>query len=361
MDFAQKNYGFNLPTTTLTDYNCFGMEMEGRTYSESVSSKYPFGFQGQQSEDELYGEGNASFFKYRISDNRLGRFFSIDPLAAKYPHNSPYAFSENRVIDAIELEGLESLTQTTWIRENWMGNGKTEMVVINSQMVYDYSLPQSNNFYQTIHDETTGETYTMVWEGITVTAPAKSSEPSTPSSPTPSSNDVSTMQFLCGWMDGLNASLQGSTYGDGEDWITGGGFGVEGNFSFGQFTYGMKLETYSTTEWNVGLSFDIYQDIRLGVSGSENGWGSTFTNLQPSAGGQVYMYGQTSNSNSNNYGQFQTSLGPVQAGGNTNGKYTVGVGVSTGSSSGSSSKMEQRLRTSFFKGKTGTKNLQGGN
>lgn len=35
------------------------------------------------------------------------RFFAIDPLAAKYPHNSPYAFSENRVIDGIELEGLE--------------------------------------------------------------------------------------------------------------------------------------------------------------------------------------------------------------------------------------------------------------
>lgn len=66
-----------------------------------------FGFQGQESEDELYGEGNASFFKYRISDNRLGRFFAIDPLAAKYPHNSPYAFSENRVIDGVELEGLE--------------------------------------------------------------------------------------------------------------------------------------------------------------------------------------------------------------------------------------------------------------
>ena len=36
------------------------------------------------------------------------RFLSVDPLAAKYPHNSPYAFSENRVIDAVELEGLES-------------------------------------------------------------------------------------------------------------------------------------------------------------------------------------------------------------------------------------------------------------
>jgi len=31
----------------------------------------------------------------------------VDPLAPKYPHNSPYAFSENRVVDGVELEGLE--------------------------------------------------------------------------------------------------------------------------------------------------------------------------------------------------------------------------------------------------------------
>src|SRR5690554_2666053 len=66
-----------------------------------------FGFQGQEAENEIWGEGNASFYKYRISDNRLGRFFSVDPLHAQYPHNSPYAFSENRVIDGVELEGLE--------------------------------------------------------------------------------------------------------------------------------------------------------------------------------------------------------------------------------------------------------------
>lgn len=43
-----------------------------------------------------------------MHDPRLGRFFAIDPLAPKYPHNSPYAFSENMVIHMIELEGLES-------------------------------------------------------------------------------------------------------------------------------------------------------------------------------------------------------------------------------------------------------------
>ena len=42
-----------------------------------------------------------------MHDPRVGRFFATDPLEKKYPHNSPYAFSENRVIDSQELEGLE--------------------------------------------------------------------------------------------------------------------------------------------------------------------------------------------------------------------------------------------------------------
>lgn len=42
-----------------------------------------------------------------MHDPRLGSFFAVDPLAWQYPYNSPYAFSENRVVDEIELEGLE--------------------------------------------------------------------------------------------------------------------------------------------------------------------------------------------------------------------------------------------------------------
>ncbi|GGZ48964.1 hypothetical protein GCM10008088_07870 [Mesonia mobilis] len=60
-------------------------------------------------DNEVKGEGNSSNFKYRMHDPRVGRFFAIDPLSAKYPWNSPYAFSENRVIDGIELEGKEIL------------------------------------------------------------------------------------------------------------------------------------------------------------------------------------------------------------------------------------------------------------
>ncbi|OED44986.1 hypothetical protein AB832_01660 [Flavobacteriaceae bacterium (ex Bugula neritina AB1)] len=71
------------------------------------SSDYRYGFQGQEKDDEIKGEGNSLNYKFRMHDPRIGRFFALDPLAAKYAYNSPYAFSENMVIHGVELEGLE--------------------------------------------------------------------------------------------------------------------------------------------------------------------------------------------------------------------------------------------------------------
>lgn len=81
------------------------MQMPGRNAS---TGDYRYGFQGQETDNEITGSESHIAFKYRIHDARLGRFLSLDPLAPDYPHNSPYAFSENLVISHIELEGAES-------------------------------------------------------------------------------------------------------------------------------------------------------------------------------------------------------------------------------------------------------------
>ena len=78
------------------------MLMPSRHYDVS---NYLFGFQGQIKDDEVKGVGNSINYKYRVHDPRIGRFLSLDPLAPEYPFYSPYAFSGNRVIDAVELEG----------------------------------------------------------------------------------------------------------------------------------------------------------------------------------------------------------------------------------------------------------------
>ena len=68
---------------------------------------YRYGFQGQEQDDEIKGEGNSVNYKYRMHDPRVGRFFAVDPLDHEYPFYSPYSFSGNRVLDRIEREGLE--------------------------------------------------------------------------------------------------------------------------------------------------------------------------------------------------------------------------------------------------------------
>ncbi|MBL7897287.1 MAG: hypothetical protein JNJ99_02045 [Crocinitomicaceae bacterium] len=75
-----------------------------------LKSGYRYSFQGQEKDDEVAGASNSISYTYRMHDVRVGRFFAVDPLAGSYPWNSPYAFSENRIMDALELEGLESIT-----------------------------------------------------------------------------------------------------------------------------------------------------------------------------------------------------------------------------------------------------------
>lgn len=97
----------------------FGPLVAGRN---NRTNGYRFGFQGQEKDNEIYGaEGTALSFEYRVHDARVGRFLSVDPLWAKYPWNSSYAFAENKVIQFIELEGLE-------IAESAANSGSTNKV-----------------------------------------------------------------------------------------------------------------------------------------------------------------------------------------------------------------------------------------
>ncbi len=60
---------------------------------------YSFSFNGQERDDEVAGVGNAYDFGARIYDARLGKWFSIDPLAVKQPDWSPYkAFLDNPIV-----------------------------------------------------------------------------------------------------------------------------------------------------------------------------------------------------------------------------------------------------------------------
>jgi RHS repeat-associated protein len=61
---------------------------------------------------ELKGEGNSLNYTFRMHDPRIGRFFAVDPLTAKFPHLTPYQFASNSPIVLRELEGLEGKMYT---------------------------------------------------------------------------------------------------------------------------------------------------------------------------------------------------------------------------------------------------------
>jgi RHS repeat-associated protein len=77
--------------------------MPGRRFSAGGS--YRYGFNGKENDKEVEGQQDYGF---RILDNRLGRFKSIDPLTKKYPELTPYQFASNCPIEAIDLDGLEA-------------------------------------------------------------------------------------------------------------------------------------------------------------------------------------------------------------------------------------------------------------
>ena len=105
----QTKQTLNLSTTNinLRQRRPFSAKLTLTNSAKKLRTNYIFGFQNQEMDDEVKGEGNSVNYKYRMHDPRLGRFFAIDPLSKDYPYYSPYQFGGNRPVDCVELEGLE--------------------------------------------------------------------------------------------------------------------------------------------------------------------------------------------------------------------------------------------------------------
>lgn len=138
-----------------SDYYPFGSLMPGRY---SGGSDYRYGFNGQEMDDEVKNAtGTHLNFKFRGYDPRLGKFWSVDPLAKDYPWNSPYAFAENDVIRSIDLEGAEKLIQInnkqtmkssllTLKTAGALGSGVLEVSIsVNGSASLQYAAPVNYN------------------------------------------------------------------------------------------------------------------------------------------------------------------------------------------------------------------------
>jgi RHS repeat-associated protein len=81
------------------------MQMPGRQNSYGTGVEYRYGFQGQEKDDEVKGEGNSYNFGARMHDPRVGRFLSLDAHSDKYVGISPYSFVANSPLIYIDPDG----------------------------------------------------------------------------------------------------------------------------------------------------------------------------------------------------------------------------------------------------------------
>lgn len=97
------------PLLEETHYYPFGLTMHGIS-SKALAFGDPENKKNKFQNQELNDDFGINYyeFKYRNHDPQIGRFIQIDPLSSEYVHNSTYAFSENKVTNHVELEGLEA-------------------------------------------------------------------------------------------------------------------------------------------------------------------------------------------------------------------------------------------------------------
>lgn len=110
------------------------------------SNEYRYGFQGQEKDDEIKGEGNSLNFKFRMHDPRVGRFFASDPLMHRFPWYSPYQFSGNSPILFAEFEGLERYYAGDGSLIGQWGINPLPLMVVSDKTVSD-RMKENNNDY----------------------------------------------------------------------------------------------------------------------------------------------------------------------------------------------------------------------
>ncbi len=125
-----------------------------------------YGFQGQEKDDEIKGEGNSINYKYRMhslfreyGNARVGRFFAVDPLTFSYPHYTPYSFSGNKLIAYRELEGLEEYYSADGTQLGKVGSS-TEKRVVNEDIHW--------RIFSDVRDNFSNGLESMSYAGVTV-------------------------------------------------------------------------------------------------------------------------------------------------------------------------------------------------
>ncbi|MGH1337907.1 MAG: polymorphic toxin-type HINT domain-containing protein [Aureispira sp.] len=89
-------------------YHPFGWEISDRSFSADM---YRFGFNGKENDSD-FGNQLIQDYGFRLYNPAIAKFLSTDPLSPSYPELTPYQFASNTPIAAIDVDGLEGVTNT---------------------------------------------------------------------------------------------------------------------------------------------------------------------------------------------------------------------------------------------------------
>ena len=132
------------------NYYPYGEEISKQTWTGGYNLPSLFGYNGMLKDNHIAGEGNAYYTLFREYDPILGRWWSADPMRAKYAGMSPYlAFGANPVMftdvrgdDAYTftdepqkvVDDLNSFEQNRPKSDNYTGNLTFSYSIINSDL-----------------------------------------------------------------------------------------------------------------------------------------------------------------------------------------------------------------------------------
>ena len=114
------------------DYYPFGQLLPNR---HGAADTYRYGFQGQEKDDEIKGEGNSYTSDWRQYDPRLGRWLSIDPVYKH--HESPYAAYSNNPLYYIDNLGDDPIPAILIYRGLLMIDVYSEMLTNLASVIED--------------------------------------------------------------------------------------------------------------------------------------------------------------------------------------------------------------------------------
>lgn len=117
---------------THSGYYPGGMPLPGRQYS---SDKFRYGFNGQEKDDEVYGNGNLNTAQFCEYDTRLIRRWNVDPVV-KHSWNSYNCFSSNPIFRmdsngdhdySLDKKGNLTLTKKTDAKDHTIIAGENKI------------------------------------------------------------------------------------------------------------------------------------------------------------------------------------------------------------------------------------------